>query len=360
MHVGIDGRELSGHVTGVGRFLQRLLREWTLSPSGRSHRYSVYSPDGRIALPPDFPGEVVLVPGAGGTRWEQSTLAAAARRDRLDVFFAPGYSAPLLAGVPFVVVLHDVSFIAHPEWFGWREGTRRRLLARWSAARAARVITISEFSRHEIVRYLGMPGDQIPVVYLGVDAVRGRATEAREEIILYVGSIFNRRHLPALVSAFAQVAATRPQTRLEIVGTDRTHPPQHISSLVGASSAAGRIRLRAWISDEELGALYAQASVFTFLSEYEGLGLTPLEALAAGVPPLVLDTPVARETLGAAAVFVPRPDPAAVAEAIDALLVPSSDARRAVLAAAPTVLERYRWSDAAAAVLSTLEEAARR
>ena len=67
MHVGIDGRELSGHVTGVGRFLQRLLREWTLSPSGRSHRYSVYSPDGLIALPPDFPGEVVLVPGAGGT-----------------------------------------------------------------------------------------------------------------------------------------------------------------------------------------------------------------------------------------------------------------------------------------------------
>ncbi len=359
MHVGIDGRELSGHVTGVGRFLQRILREWTLLPSARRHRFSVYSPDGRIALPPDFPGEVVLVPGAGGTRWEQQSQAAAARRDRVDVFFAPGYSAPLLAGVPFVVAIHDLSFIAHPEWFGWREGTRRRVLARWSAARAARVITISEFSRHEIVTHLGLPGERISVVCPGVDAVNVRATD-RDELVLYVGSIFNRRNLPTLVSAFAQIAATRPKARLEIVGNDRTHPPQQIANLVSKSPAADRIRSRAWVSDEDLDALYARASVFAFLSEYEGFGLTPLEALAAGASPLVLDTPVARETLGDAAVFMARPEPRAVAEAIDALLDPSSDARRAVLAAAPSVLARYRWPDAAAAVLSTLEEAARR
>jgi glycosyltransferase involved in cell wall biosynthesis len=358
MHVGIDGRELSGHVTGVGRFLQRLLREWTLSASGRRHRYSVYSPDGKIALPPDFPGEVVLVPGPGGTWWEQQSLAAAVRRDRPDVFFAPGYSAPLVTGVPFVVVIHDVSYIAHPEWFGWREGIRRRLLARWSAARAGRVVTISEFSRQEIVRHLGVRGDDIDVVYLGVDVVHTRTAVERDELVLYVGSIFNRRNVPALLTAFAQVAAARSRARLEIVGNDRTRPPEGISSLVAASPAAERIRLRPWVSDEELGVLYARASAFAFLSEYEGMGLTPLEALAAGVPPVVLDTPVARETLGDAAVFVPHPEPRAVATAIDALLVPSSELRRTLLAAAPAVLQRYRWSDAAAAVMSTLEEVA--
>ena len=154
--------------------------------------------------------------------------------------------------------------------------------------------------------------------------------------------------------------ATRPKARLEIVGNDRTHPPQQIANLVSKSPAADRICSRAWVSDEDLDALYARASVFAFLSEYEGFGLTPLEALAAGASPLVLDTPVARETLGDAAVFVARPEARAVAEAIDALLDPSSDARRAVLAAAPSVLARYRWPDAAAAVLSTLEEAARK
>jgi glycosyltransferase involved in cell wall biosynthesis len=359
MHVGIDGRELSGHVTGVGRFLQRLLREWTLSTPGRSHRYSVYSPDGATALPPDFPGEVVLVPGAGGTRWEQQSLAAAARRDRPDVFFAPGYSAPLLGGVPFVLVIHDVSFIAHPEWFGWREGTRRRVLARWSAARAKRVVTGSRFSRDEIIKHLDLGAEQIRVVHYGIDVPRARPTEPREPIVLFVGSIFNRRHVPLLLEAFALVAAARPQVRLEIVGNDRTYPPQRIAAMVTALSVVDRIRLRPWVPDDELERLYARASVFAFLSEYEGFGLTPLEALAAGMPSVVLDTPVAREVLGDAAVFVERPDARAVGDAIDALLSPAGDDRRRVMTAAPAVLARYRWSDAATELLATLEEAAR-
>lgn len=359
MHVGIDGRELSGHVTGVGRFLQRLLREWTLSPSGRGHRYSIYSPNARTALPPDFPGEVVLVPGAGGSRWEQQSLAAAIRRDRPDVLFAPGYSAPLLAGIPFVVVIHDISFIAHPEWFGRREGTRRRLLARWSAARAARVLTVSKFSRDEIVRHLGLPADRIQVVHHGMDVHRAATAQPRDEIVLFVGSIFNRRHVPLLLDAFARLAVKRPGARLELVGNDRTHPPQQIAALVSASPVADRIRLRPWVSDEDLDALYERAAVFAFLSEYEGFGLTPLEALAAGVPSVVLDTPVAREVLGDAAVVVSQTHADTVADAIGLLLDPAGEERRRVLKAAPAVLDRYRWSTAAESVLASLEEAAR-
>lgn len=359
MHIGIDGRELGGQATGVGRFLQQLLREWNLSQEGRRHRYSVYSPDGRTALPPDFPGEVVLVPGAGGTRWEQQSLATAVRRDHPDIFFAPGYGAPLLSNVPFVVAIHDVSFLAHPEWFGWREGIRRRTLARWSAARASRVITISRFSQTEIVRHLHVPADHVQVVRLGIDAPRTPPVASREPLVLFVGSIFNRRHVPVLLEAFARVAAAHSQARLDIVGNDRTHPPERIAHLASVSPVCDRVRLRSWISDKDLDDLYTSAAVFVFLSEYEGFGLTPLEAMAAGVPSVVLDTPVAREVLGDAAVFVDRPDPSAVSEAIAELLNPSSDVRRQVLTAAPAVLAQYRWSAAAATVLTVLEEAAR-
>ena len=99
MRIGVDGRELSGQPTGVGRYLQRLLREWGLSAEARAHQFTIYSPDAGIALPPDLSGEVVRVPGAGGTRWEQGALAAAVRRDRPDVFFAPGYGGPMLTSV---------------------------------------------------------------------------------------------------------------------------------------------------------------------------------------------------------------------------------------------------------------------
>lgn len=358
MRIGVDGRELSGQPTGVGRYLQRLLREWGLDARARSHQFTIYSPDGAIALPPDLSGEVVQVPGAGGTRWEQGALAAAARRDRPDVFFAPGYSGPLLTTVPLVVVVHDVSFAAHPEWFRPREAWRRRILALAVAKRARVVLTVSEFSRSEIVRYLGVASERVRAIPHGVD-VQPPASAAREPLVLYVGSIFNRRHVPTLVQAFARVAESRADIRLDLVGSNRTHPHQDITRVAASAGVGDRVRIHDYLSDAELSQMYARASAFAFLSEYEGFGLTPLEALAAGVVPVVLDTPVAREVYGEAAIRVARPDVALVAVALQSALEDSGAARRAVLDAAPAVLAKYDWKVTASRTLTALEEAAR-
>jgi len=98
VRIAIDGRELGGEATGVGRYLHHLLVEWARLADAAAHRFSIYSPNGRLGLPPDFPGEVVTVPGDGGTRWEQGQLARALRKDRPDVLFAPGYTAPAAGG----------------------------------------------------------------------------------------------------------------------------------------------------------------------------------------------------------------------------------------------------------------------
>jgi glycosyltransferase involved in cell wall biosynthesis len=103
-----------------------------------------------------------------------------------------------------------------------------------------------------------------------------------------------------------------------------------------------------------LAALYARASVFAFLSEYEGFGLTPLEALTAGVPIVVLDTPVAREVYGPAADYVPRGDIDAAAAALGRFLH-SRSAGDEQLAHAPAVLARYSWDRAADETLHHVE-----
>ena len=355
MRIGVDGRELSGQPTGVGRYLQRLLREWGLSAEARAHHFTIYTPEAAIALPPDLTGEIVHIAGAGGTRWEQGALAAAVRRDRPDVFFAPGYSGPLLTSLPTVVAMHDVSFAAHPEWFRPREGWRRRLLARATARRARAVITISAFSRDEIVRYLRVPSDRVRVIYLGVDPAP--ASRARDPLVLFVGSMFNRRHVPALVRAFADVAADRPDLRLELVGSNRTYPPQDVRQIARDTGVGDRVNVRDYVADTELAALYARASVFAFLSEYEGFGLTPLEAMAWGAVPVVLDTAVAREIYGDAAIRVASPDVAQVASALRSALDDRGAQRAAAIAAAPAILSRYRWADTAARTLSVLREA---
>src|SRR5207244_178724 len=102
--------------------------------------------------------------GSGGTFWEQVQLPRAARADHLDVFFAPQYSSPLALKIPTVLAIHDVSFTAHPEWYRVREGARLRWLVRNAAASARAIITISQFSRREIVEHLGVPDARLRVV----------------------------------------------------------------------------------------------------------------------------------------------------------------------------------------------------
>ncbi len=110
--------------------------------------------------------------------------------------------------------------------------------------------------------------------------------------------------------------------------------------------------------DAELADAFRRASAFAFLSEYEGFGLPPLEALASGIPPVLLDTPVAREVCGAAARYVPRGDiPAIAAALVDLLGNPA--ARAAVLSDAPGVLARYSWPEAARRTMDALESAGR-
>jgi len=285
-------------------------------------------------------------------------LPRAIQHDSLDVFFSPGYTAPLLLKVPFVVAIHDVSFAAHPEWFRAREGMRRRLFTRQAAQRAAAVVTISEFSKGEIVERLRVPSARVHVIPPGIAATSHLVQGERPPRVLFAGSIFNRRHVPDLIRAFAPITRQHPEAQLDLVGDNRSYPYQDISAMIAREGLGRHISWRHYVSDDELAALYRSARAFAFLSEYEGLGLTPLEALASHVPPVLLDTPVARESCGAAALYVARGDVAATTHALERLLF-DDRTRDAILAAAPSALERYRWPRAAADTLALLERVTR-
>jgi len=355
--IGIDARELLGETTGVGRYLGELVRRWIVRPDAATRQFLLYTPEPlpfMDTVPAGAPVREVVVGSGRGTWWEQTHLRRAIRANPPDVFFASAYTAPLALGVPLAVTIHDVSFAAAPHWFRPREGARRRLLTR-QAARAADVIfTVSEFSRREIVERLGVPADRVRVTYESVSPRRvgpGR----REPLVLYVGSIFNRRRLPSTISAFAAATARRPETRLVIAGADRSYPALDLAALAAQAGVPARVEIRDYVTEAALDDLYGRASVFVFLSEYEGFGLTPLEALSADVPIVVLDTPVAREVYGEAAWYVPPDtDVVSAAEAIRTLLE-DADSRTRLLSHAPGVLARYSWDTAADATLAAIE-----
>src|SRR5688572_7667090 len=356
MRIAIDARELIGKPTGVGRYLRNILAAWNELPGAAAHQYVLCSPtpfrDHTLSNLP-----ITVVTGRGhGTLWEQVVLPRLIADT--NILFAPGYSGPLRGRVPMVVTIHDVSFAAHPEWFAWREGLRRRIVTRRSAQRAARIVTVSDFSKREIVRHLGVDGSKVEVIYAGatrLEGGRGKGERGPDSgaLVLFVGSIFNRRHVPELIDGFTRLAQRHPQARLEIVGDNRTTPHLDIDRMVAGSPARDRIRARSYVSDPELADLYASASAFAFLSDYEGFAMTPLEALGAGVPAVLLDTEVAREIYGPAARYVERPDPADIAGALEAVLFDQAERTRLLGAAAPT-LERYSWRDCAHRTLQVL------
>jgi glycosyltransferase involved in cell wall biosynthesis len=361
MRVAVDVRELCGRPTGVGRYLNGLLEAWGDNATAQRHHWTLYA-HARPAVPDRWEPHVRVIDGGGGTAWEQVTFPRALSAPRPDVVFAPGYTAPLTVAAPLVLTVHDVSFFAHPEWFGFREGTRRRLLTAWSARRARVVITDSEFSKSEILRHLGIDAAKIKSIPLGVaqpSSHREPDTGSRHPVVLYVGSIFERRRVDTLIAAFDLVASQVPHATLEIVGENRTRRPRlDLDALRARTRHADRIHLRSYVDDTTLQSLYQRAAVLAFLSEYEGFGLTPLEALAAGVAPLVLDTPIARETCGEAARYVsPAASVPEVAEAIAGLLT-SAPARLRILQRGTPVLSRYDWDLTAGDTLQALEEAA--
>ena len=366
MRIGVDARELRGRPTGTGRYLRELIVRWQRDPACHGAELVLFTPDG--STPAAWPtseraGASVTwrhVPGSGGTMWEQRALAAAVRGSRLDVCFSPAYTAPLRLAVPLVLSVHDVSFAAHPEWYAWRHGLRLRTVSRWSARLAHTVLTLSAFSASEIRRHFRVGEDRIRIVPLAVDYHDAPPAPLQPApvapVVLFVGSVFERRHLPLLIEGVARARAYVPDLRLDVIGDNRTSPRIDLAALGRRLGLGEAIRLRDYVSDAELAQAYSTSGAFAFLSEYEGFGLTPLEAMRYRLPTIVLDTPVAREVYGTGARYVTKGAGDVCAALIDLLRKP--DMRAAQIEAGDRAVARYRWSDAARATWQAIVEAA--
>jgi glycosyltransferase involved in cell wall biosynthesis len=286
------------------------------------------------------------------------TLPPVVHADHLDVWFAPGYTAPLLLKVPTVVTVHDISFVVHPEWFTIREGFRRRWICRHAVASARAIIAVSEFTKREIVEWLNVPASKVHVVPSRITPSGARAQALRPSPaaprVLYVGSIFNRRRVSDLIRAFAPIAHAHADAALDIVGDDRTFPRENLGRVIAAEGIGRQVRWHEYVDDARLRDLYSSARAFAFLSEYEGLGLTPLEALEAGVPVLLADTPIAHESCGDAALYVPVGDLRATTRALQRLLFDEAT-RTQLLTSAVHTLARFTSANPAQATLSVIE-----
>jgi glycosyltransferase involved in cell wall biosynthesis len=272
------------------------------------------------ALPTDRP-PVRLI-------WEQVVQPWAARRADLDLLHCPAFVGPVAGTVPFVVTVHDLSFLLFPEGFRGGNRTYLRLMTGWSVRRARRVIAVSESTRQDLLRLYGLEPDRVDVIPNGVDAAfqplpAGEVTAFRvkqglpEHFLLFVGTLEPRKNVVRLVEAYARLP--QPRCPLLLVG-GKGWFYERVFRRVEELGLTEEVHFAGYVPAEELPWWYNAATALVYPSLYEGFGLPALEAMACGTPVVTSTTSSLPEVVGQAGLLVEPTDVEALTAALQRVL----------------------------------------
>jgi len=243
---------------------------------------------------------------------------------KVDLVHGPNFVVPPGDGAVELMTVHDLTFVHYPELCK-RDVLQFPGLIERALGRGAHVHAVSEFVGREVVEVFDVPADRVHVVSNGVDpippgdAARGREVAGGDRFVLAVGTIEPRKDYPLLIAAFDELAATDAEVRLVIAGQDGWGVAAFDAALQEARHRDRVVRL-GFVSDGTRADLLAAASVFAYPSRYEGFGLSPLEAMSAGVPVVATRTGALPDVLGDAARLVDPGDRDALATALAELL----------------------------------------
>lgn len=317
--MAVDGDGLGRPEAGVGVYTREILRALVASAPVD---LTVYTLAGAEPLAGVKARRRSTFPLAG----RHLLWSGAVRRSHADLFFGCIGQLPLGGvGMPSVVTAHDLAIYRNPEWFPDGQWLSVQHVVPRSLRRADRVICVSRSTARDVQAILGVPGDRLRVVPLGVDpAFRPQPPEAiadlrrrlglPERFCLFVSTIEPRKNLPVLLDAWSHLEARPP---LVVAGVTGWRSQEIEAKLVQAGTGVHRL---GGVARGDLPALYSAATCLCHPAWYEGFGLTPLEAMACGTPVVVSNRSSLPEVVGEAGLLVDPADPDAWTAALERVL----------------------------------------
>ena len=331
MRIAIDARKLRDY--GIGTYIRNLLRH--LARLDTRTEFVVLCREEDRVFAAELGENFRAVPerSRGYSVREQIAVPLDLRRERVDLFHAPHYVLPPLTPCRSVVTIHDCIHLRFPQYLPNRLGYAYARSSLWVAAhRSARVLTVSEASKRDILSYFRIPESKIAVIYNAIDE-RFHEEPAADEVarvqeryqlydpfVLYAGNIKPHKNLERLIEAFHTIRrGDLSNVKLLIIG-DEISKYATLRRAVHRYKLHQHVRFFGFVPDATLAILYRLARVFVFPSLYEGFGLPPLEAMASGTPVITSNVSSLPEVVGDAAMLIDPYEPAAIAGAMRRVL----------------------------------------
>ncbi len=343
IHIGLNAHLLSLAETyrgaGINWYIHNLLTH--LPRVDRDNRYTAFIGDGRFTSPGLALKRSRLPTSRPVVRifWEQMVQPFALRKERVDLLHALAFVTPLLSPCPAVVTIYDLSFLLYPESFQRFKRFYLGLFTHLSARKARRIIAISESTKRDVVRLMGVPPEKVEVVYCGIDDAFHPLAEDQvaafrskrglpDRFILFVGTIEPRKNVTRLIEAFSNLhtctLAHLPTCRLAnlklVIGGAKGWFYEDVFARVEELGLEGEVVFPGYIPVSELPLWYNAAELFVYPSLYEGFGLPLLEAMACGTPVVTANTSSLPEVVGEAGLMVDPSDVDGLAEAMRQVL----------------------------------------
>lgn len=368
MIIAIDARSLEDNKTGVCRYLTGLLKYWK---NNKEHKFVLYFkdeiPDYDLLNSDNFESKSLknLFGFSGNFFFQHFLLPYQLKKDKADFFFSPFYLKPFYCPVKSSIVLHDISYEAHPEWFDLKSQIILKTLSKFSAKTADKIFTVSNYSKDEIIKFYNINSDKITVTHLAPDDNFTKIDDAAKiknlkekyglnKFILCVGSIFNRRHISEIIEAFEKIARKRKNYQLLIIGKNHTHPFVDIDSKIKtANDNFGRnaiIHLD-FVDEEELLVFYGLCEIGVYLSDYEGFGLPALEAQFFGKPVITSHNSSLIEVGGDSVEFVKENTADEIYNSLEKI-ISDEDCRLDLIKRGNENLKRFSWKRCAEETLN--------
>lgn len=279
----------------------------------------------------------------------------------VNIFF--DYIVPPRISGHVISVIYDLTYLRFPETMSKRNRSRIENDIKYSIDRSDKIITITEFSKSELISLLGIPSEKIKIVSpapsLALDAEDYKDLSHRYNItkpfLLYVGTIEPRKNLSRLMQAFEWLKSKKDMPHQLVLAGGLGWKNKEIQDAILQSPYKKDIIMTGYIADKEKNALYQAADLFVFPSIYEGFGIPPLEAMTFGCPVVCSNAASLPEVVGDAAELVDPMDVDSIAEGMWKVL--SDDFCRAELVKKGyKQAKKFNWDDSAKKLMQICRE----